>query len=53
MVFYSFYLHHLLVDFLGDLFSNNPSDAFNGNQIVNVLIMLYTLGVVVAYLLCR
>lgn len=40
-----------LSGFLGDLFSNNPSDAFNGNQIVNVLIMLYTLGVVVAYLL--
>ena len=40
-----------LSGFVTALFSNTPSNAFDGNMLINLLIMLYTLGVVVAYLL--
>jgi len=40
-----------LSGFISALFSNTPSSAFDGSTFINLLIMLYTLGVVAAYLL--
>lgn len=40
-----------LSGFISALFSNTPSSAFDGTTFVNLLVMLYTLGVVAAYLL--
>ncbi len=37
--------------FLNRLFSNSPSDAFDGNGLINLIIMAYTLAVVAAYML--
>jgi len=37
--------------FLSNLFSNTPTDAFDGSGLINLLIMAYALGVVAAYVL--
>lgn len=37
--------------FLSNLFSNSPSDAFDGSGLINLIVMAYTFGVIVAYVL--
>ncbi len=37
--------------FVSNLFSNSPTDAFNGRGLIDLVIMAYTLGVVSAYIL--